>query len=375
MPLAKLISTIAAASWSRLRYAAGSNTAICGTGSPLGSSPVTATPSARRSKTATAPMPAITATNAPGTAGATRPRIRSPATRPRPSKAVGGWPGPDARRAPAAAARTRWPARIAKQLGQLADEDDERDAVQIAGQDRLGQEGGDEAEPGRAGDQVEHAGHQREDRQQGQIPFRVARCERRQAGRDQQAGGGVRTDDQLPRRAEQGIGQQRKDRRVDADDRGHARELGVGEADRQGDRRDRDPGHDVFGQPAAVVPHQRGEPGREPRQPARTLHVAGVAHGPAGTLLWRMEHLLENLATPELAKQYLSVQPALDSVPAAAIRRAIAPTVGRGACRANCHPLGGQGAGLQFRRTNVAPPGSLGRRRALPDQVVVGPGR
>ena len=171
-------------------------------------------------------------------------------------------------------------ARIAEQLGQLADEDDQRDAVQIAGQDRLRQEGGDEAEPGRAGDQVEHAGHQREDRQQGQIPLRVACRERRQARSDQQAGGGVRTDDQLPRGAEQRIGEQREDRRVDADDGGHAGEIGVGEADRQGDRRDRNPGQHIFGQPAAVVP-RRAWRARARAAPAGS-HASqrALVHGP-----------------------------------------------------------------------------------------------
>ena len=163
-------------------------------------------------------MPPTTATSAPGTAGATRRRIRSAASRATPSSAVGGWLRPQMLdQLVQLRHELVGVARVAEQLGQLADQDDQRDAVQIAGQDRLGQEGGDEAEPGRAGDQVEHAGHQREDRQQGQIPFRVAGRERPQAGSDQQAGGGVRPDDQLSRRAEQRIGEQREDRRVDAD--------------------------------------------------------------------------------------------------------------------------------------------------------------
>jgi hypothetical protein len=136
---------------------------------------------------------------------------------------------------------------IAEQLGQLADENDQRDAVQITGQDRLGQEGGDEAEPGRAGDQIEKACHQREHGQHDEIALRIVARERRQAGGDQQACGGVRADDQLPRRAEQRIGEQREDRRVDADDRRYAGEVGVGEANRQGDRRDRHPGGYVLG--------------------------------------------------------------------------------------------------------------------------------
>ena len=133
-------------------------------------------------------------------------------------------------------------------------------------------------EPRRPGHQIEHAGHQREDGQQSQIPFRVASCERRQARSDQEAGGGVRTDDQLPRRAEERIGQEREDRRVDADDGRHACEVGVSEADGQGDRCDRDPGQHVFGQPAAVVPRQRGDPGHKARQPAARREARIFSH-------------------------------------------------------------------------------------------------
>ncbi len=81
-------------------------------------------------------------------------------------------------------------------------------------------------------------------------------------------------------------------------------DVGVGEADRQGDRCDRNPGQDILGQPAAVVPRQRGEPGRKARQRARMRHAANSDHRPGATVMRDSEHSGENVPTPDLIDQH-----------------------------------------------------------------------
>ena len=140
-------------------------------------------------------------------------------------------------------------ARIAQQLGQLADDDDDGDPVEVAGQDRLREEAREEAEAAEPGHDVERARDQRQHRQEREVPRGVALRQRGEARRDHDAGGGVGAEDQLARGAEQRIGHQREDRGVDADRSRHAGELRVGDPDRQADRRDRQARRHVLGQP------------------------------------------------------------------------------------------------------------------------------
>ena len=55
-------------------------------------------------------------------------------------------------------------ARVAEQLGQLAHDNDDRDSVEVAGQDRLRQEAREEAQPAKRRQDIEGARDQRQHR-------------------------------------------------------------------------------------------------------------------------------------------------------------------------------------------------------------------
>jgi hypothetical protein len=76
--------------------------------------------------------------------------------------------------------------------------------------------------------------------------------------------------------------------------------LGIANFAGMRDRCDRDTGQDIFGQPAGVIPPQRGEPGREAGHPARPLHAASSDHHPCATVMQSSEHSPENVPTPDL---------------------------------------------------------------------------
>ena len=143
--------------------------------------------------------------------------------------------------------------REAEQLGQLADQHCQRDAVHVAIADRLGEQLGDEAEPRRArqdahgpGDHSHHAG-------QGHSASGVSAGERQHDAEDHGGERGVRSQDQNAAGAEQRVGQQRHDGRVEPIDPRHARCFRVGDADGHQHGRQHDSGDDVVAQPGCLI--------------------------------------------------------------------------------------------------------------------------
>ena len=82
--------------------------------------------------------------------------------------------------------------------------------------------------------------------------------------RRDQTGRGVRADDQQTRSTEQRIDDQWRDDRVEAHDRRHPDDAGIGHALRHHDRPDREAGQDIRQQPSAAVAGKPAEDRQEP---------------------------------------------------------------------------------------------------------------
>ena len=95
----------------------------------------------------------------------------------------------------------------------------------------------------------------------------VAAGQRQHDGEDDRRQRGVRSQHQDPAGAEQRVGEQRNDGRVETVDAGHARRHGVGDADGHQHRRQHQPGHDVVPQPGDLVARSVLKP-RQPAAPA-----------------------------------------------------------------------------------------------------------
>jgi hypothetical protein len=153
--------------------------------------------------------------------------------------------------------------RDAEQLAELAGHDAERDAAEEPDQDRAGEEVDDEAHARHAADDHDHACSDRQGCRQLQVEHQVAVGHRHQQRCDHGAGGGVGTDHQLPRGAEQGVDQYRQHAGIEADLGREAGQRGVGDRRRDLHRGHRQPGDDVTRQPRlAVVAEvaQQGDP-------------------------------------------------------------------------------------------------------------------
>ena len=119
-----------------------------GTGKPWGSTPITETPCAARSSTIESTIATTTATRMPGVRGESRlrPRMMARLSRPIPSAHGFVMPSRPWRNATRSSTRPLGVGREPEQLGQLADEDDDREAGQVAGPHRVREQVGDEAE-------------------------------------------------------------------------------------------------------------------------------------------------------------------------------------------------------------------------------------
>ena len=102
----------------------------------------------------------------------------------------------------------------AEDLSDLTERDAESHAVQEPNQDRLRQEVGQRAQFEEAGDNTEDTGKQGEGHGKRDIQVCIARRQGSHGRRDERAGGRVRTNDQLPRRPEKRVRDQREDARV-----------------------------------------------------------------------------------------------------------------------------------------------------------------
>ena len=149
-----------------------------------------------------------------------------------------------------------------EQLRELADEDGQRDPVQVADPDRLRQQLREQPEPQDAEGDAERAGDQRERR--GEIEGRVP--DRPRASGATVAAMIAASDESGPStRIRLGpktrVEQQRDDRRVQAGDRRQAGRLGVAHPDRDEDRGKDEPGDEVGGQPRPFVGSRDAESG------------------------------------------------------------------------------------------------------------------
>ena len=141
----------------------------------------------------------------------------------------------------------------AEDLGQLADQDGERNAVQVAQADRLGEQVGDEAELRQARDDAQGAGEHREHPGQRDQELGVARGQRHDGRGNNGGQRGIRTQHENAAWAKDGVRDQWKDRGVQAIDGWQPGRFGVAHADRNENRREHKPGHDVFRQPGPLI--------------------------------------------------------------------------------------------------------------------------
>ena len=142
-----------------------------------------------------------------------------------------------------------------EQLGQLTDDDGQRQAVHVADLGRLGQQVGDEPELGQPGDDHHDTDEHGEQRGERDGPRRVAAGEQQRGDRrrDHRTERRVGAEHQDPGRAEDGVAEQAQDRGVEAGDRRKPGQLGVRHPLRHQQRREHQPGDDVLGQPFPLV--------------------------------------------------------------------------------------------------------------------------
>ena len=131
-------------------------------------------------------------------------------------------------------------------LPELSGDDRQRDPVDVAEQDRLPEEVGDEAKPEHSREDEDHAHGERESRGKGGVARRVNRAaDDRQRGDDRGRKGRHRrigSDNEVSRRTEDRVPDERQEGRVEPEDDRQPGELAHRER-----RRDRDDGHDRSG--------------------------------------------------------------------------------------------------------------------------------
>ena len=158
-----------------------------------------------------------------------------------------------------------------EELRELADQDRQRQPVHVADDRGLRDQIGDEAQPGNAGGRDDGPDEECERGPERDCPRRVALRgdQREDGGGDHRPERRVGPQHQDPRGPEHGVGDKAEDGRVQARDRGEARQLRVGHPLRHQERGQDQPGHDVVAQPTRLVR-------RQVRQPRRR----GGPHGP-----------------------------------------------------------------------------------------------
>ena len=159
--------------------------------------------------------------------------------------------------------------REAEQLRDLRDDHDQRDGVEVADPDRLGQQVGDEPEAEDAAEQQHPAHHDREETGERDRALAVAEGERKDRRRDDRGEGRVRSEHEDARRAEDRVGDERHDRGVEAGLGRQPGDLGVAHARGDEQRRHDDAGPDVGPQPRPAVLLGRTQAGQPAADPLR----------------------------------------------------------------------------------------------------------
>ena len=219
------------------------------------------------------------------------------------------WPLPDAlhearRLLQEAVAAHREP----EDLGKLADEDGERDPVEVPVPDRFREEVGDEAEPGETAHHAQEARQDGEEPGQRDRPLRVPGGEGQDRRRDEGGQRRVGPEDEDAARPEDGVRDERDDGGVEPVDGGQARGLRVAHPDGNEDRREDEAGDEVAGEPRALVRAQHREEGDPAAQALRGGPPReGVAGGDRGTRGRSRVHPLASLGNhPDSTESTLS---------------------------------------------------------------------
>ena len=116
----------------------------------------------------------------------------------------------------------------AEHLAQLAADDDQRRAKDVADQDRLGQKVGDEPQPRHAGEQRQDADQDGGQRSQCGVAHRVAAGQRRNGGGSHDGGRRFRSHDDLFGGAKQRVHHHGAERNIQPGDRGDPGKIAVG---------------------------------------------------------------------------------------------------------------------------------------------------
>ncbi len=151
----------------------------------------------------------------------------------------------------------------AEDLVGLSENDRERHTVEEADEDWLRQEICEHAQAKEARADADEAREQCKCGGERSIGRRIADGEWRDRSRDHGARCRVGADDQLARAAEDGIGDERQDSRVEANFRREPGQLRIGDADRHRDRRNRETRLDISGQIGGLISKQLGKAGRK----------------------------------------------------------------------------------------------------------------
>ncbi len=172
--------------------------------------------------------------------------------------------------------------REAEQLGELTDQDGQRQPVHVADHRRPGDQICDEAELRHRGQDHQGRHHQREHRRQRHRPVGIPA-----GGHHGQDGGGdhrpqrrIRSQHQDPGRPEHRVAEQAEDRRVQPGDGRQARQLGVRHALRNQQRGQHDTRHQVLDEPLPPVRRDGPGPGYGPHPGDEPAVPAPVRRGP-----------------------------------------------------------------------------------------------
>jgi hypothetical protein len=166
-------------------------------------------------------------------------------------------------------------------LAELADDHQHRDTGHVTDQHRMGQQVGQEAEPGKPADQADHAHRERKRRGCRRIALLITGDQHGDRRRGHQRGAGFRTDGELAGRAEDGIDQQRADRGPQPGDGRQSGDLRVCHDLGNEVGRDRHAREQVSAQPAPLIFPENRNSRQEAAGPGRrTLCRCLVRHTP-----------------------------------------------------------------------------------------------
>ena len=235
-------------------------------GAPEGMSPTTAMPRPRKSRSAERATDNATTITGPGT-GRREALVACSTTNMAAARPSDGQWIVAASRASSTRGGSRPSASMSTPVTrlELADEDRERDAREEADEDRPRQEGREHAEPEQPRPEVVAADDERE---HGRDTGAVSRLEARHGGEDCREDGhrrGVGADDQLARRTEDGVGDERRDAGVEPGLRRQAGDRRVGDGTRKPDGCDGEAGGDIAPEPGRAVAGEarQDRPGRK----------------------------------------------------------------------------------------------------------------